>query len=131
MRRCVPLLLVVLTVAFAPAPLPRAERRPGGNGFGEIEGHWEWSGTPLHITPNRFTHSADYDYEMKIDTSVRPFTFDLRGIGRSNGGRDFTGIYKVEGDNLTLSYNSGKGNRPTSFDGPGKGIVQVYKRVRR
>ena len=42
---------------------------------------------------------------------------------------EFTGIYKIEGDNLTLSYNSGRSSRPTSFEGQGKGIVQVYKRT--
>ena len=131
MRRYFLWLFVALTVAFAPAPLPRADRRPTFNGFSEIEGHWESGGTKLHITPNRFTHSADCYYEMIIDTRVRPYTFDLRGLGRSCAGADFTGIYKVQNGDLILSYNAGRGSRPTSFDGPGKGYVQVYKRVGR
>ena len=131
MRRCVLLLLVASAVGFAPAPLPRAERHTRPDGFREIEGHWISGGSKLHITPGRFTHSADCYYEMKIDTSKRPFEFDLRGLGSSCVGRDFTGIYKVEGDKLILSYDSGRLNRPTSFDGPGAGYVQVYKRVSR
>src|SRR5437879_54142 len=127
MRRFV-LLFAFLAVAFAPAPLPRVERRtdaPGG--FREIEGHWECGGTQLHITPGRWTHSADCYYDMKINTRVRPFQVELRGLGRSCTGAEFTGIYKVEGDRFILALTSGKGPRPTTFDGP----VDVYRRVSR
>jgi uncharacterized protein (TIGR03067 family) len=128
MRRLV-LLSVVLALAFAPAPLPRPEqkRRPHGGGFHEIEGHWEAGGTKLEITPGRWTHSADCFYEMTIDTTSRPYKFDIHGIGGSNTGLNFSGIYKVEGDRLIMAYVPGKGSRPTSLDRPSI----TYVRVRR
>lgn len=128
MRHAVLLSLVVLVVGFAPAPLPRHERRarPVGD---ELSGKWDRSGTKLEIAAGRFTHSADYDYELKTDPSATPRTYRIKGVGRSNGGWEFCGVYKVEGDTLTLSYNSGT-NLPTAFDGPGKGSInEVYKRV--
>ena|SRR5262249_19783592 len=128
-RYAVLLVFAALTVGFAPAPLPRPERR--GPGVNEMEGRWESGATKVHITHNRFTHSDDYDYELRTDRTARPMTFDLRGIGRQNQSYSFTGIYKVEGDTLTLSYNSGTGNRPTSFAGQGAGYTQVYKRISR
>src|SRR5262245_3179742 len=92
--------LVVLTVGFAPAPFPRAERRAPARL--DIEGYWEDSTTKLHVTRTRFTYDADYDYELTLDPTARPPTFDLRGIGRKNAGWEYRGIYKVEGGRLTI-----------------------------
>src|SRR5262245_8248457 len=127
-RRCILLLSLCLAVGFAPAPFPRADRRP--KPINEMLGRWERPGTKLEITHDRFTHSADYDYALTLNVSVNPRTYDIRGVGRSNAGWEFRGVYKVEGDTLILSYNSGT-NRPLGFDGPGKGSInEVYKRVR-
>jgi uncharacterized protein (TIGR03067 family) len=126
--RCLLLLCLSLAVGFAPAPLPRVDRKPKVSN--EMLGLWERPGTKLEITPDRFTHSADYDYSLTINPNVMPKTYDIRGIGRSNVGWTFTGIYKVEGNSLILSYNNGT-TRPTAFNGQGQGgINEVYKRVR-
>jgi len=74
--------------------------------------------------------APDYDYALTIDANASPRTYDIRGVGRSSAGWEFRGIYKVEGDTLILSYNSGT-TRPTSFEADGKGSInEVYKRVR-
>lgn len=126
MRRCL-LLLAVFTVAFAPAPLPRAERRPKPQGL--LVGTWKGNYL-LTITETRLNYSEGYEYELRLDPSATPPAYDLRGVGRNNTGWVFSGIYRLEGDTLTLSYNNGT-SRPTTFSGQGSGIVEKYQRISR
>ena len=133
MRRSVPILFVVLALGFAPAPFPRAERK--GKAVNEMIGMWS-GGSQLEITHDRMNYnpgSGSYSYALRIDPGTRPARYDIKGVAEGRKvGREFNGIYRVEGDTLTLCYNSGSQNRPTSFDGPGKGsFTEVYKRVRR
>jgi uncharacterized protein (TIGR03067 family) len=63
---------------------------------------------------------------FRIDSSKNPKTFDLI----SQGDQVSPGIYKLEGDVLTMCRTSGTGDRPTEFkttaDG---GILTVWKRA--
>jgi len=130
MRRFV-LLFVVLTVAFAPAPLPRPDRRPKTENV--MIGLWS-SGSVLEITNDRMTYHPGTahrcEYVLQINTAVSPWHYDITGVpGTSTAGRTYTGIYKVEGDTLTLCYTSGNTNRPTAFDKGG--LIETYKRTSR
>jgi uncharacterized protein (TIGR03067 family) len=118
------ILAAVLALAFAPAPFPRAERRKAP--VSDMEGLWEGPHKML-ITPTRMTFlsGARNDYELRIDHNARPKTFDIKGVNAPSA--VYKGIYRVEGDTLTVSYNSGN-NRPRAFN---DGITQVYKRVPR
>jgi uncharacterized protein (TIGR03067 family) len=83
----------------------------------------------MRITPTRMTFlsGAKCDYELQIDHAARPKKFDIRGVsGNSASGNVFKGIYRVEGDTLTVCYASGD-NRPLDFNRGG--ITQVYKRT--
>jgi uncharacterized protein (TIGR03067 family) len=67
-------------------------------------------------------------YALVIDGTKRPATYDLSGIGT---GAKFLGIWRLEGDTLTLCYNSFGLGRPTAFEGPGKGtFTEVYRRIK-
>jgi uncharacterized protein (TIGR03067 family) len=134
MRRSVLLLFVLVALGFAPAPFPRAERR--GKAANEMIGLWGPQGhVTLEITQDRMIYSPGagaYEYALRINPG-RPAGYDITGIAQQNKGWQFTGIYKVEGDTLTLCYVSGTTNRPASFEEALKGssFTEVYKRVRR
>src|SRR5262249_52961227 len=126
-RGCLLLSFVLLAAGFAPAPLPRHERRDSRPG-NDLVGSWTGSGDLL-VTHDRFNHSGNV-YELRVNTAPPPETPDLRGAG-SVAGREYTGIYKVEGGKLTVSYNSGRTPRPTAFKGPGVGqFVEDFTRVK-
>jgi uncharacterized protein (TIGR03067 family) len=124
------LLFAVLSLGFAPAPFPRPERRPPV----EVESLvGEWKGpNQLIVTSERMDFNTN-GYRVTFDRRVRPAAFDLKGVeGTGGAGRNFAGIYRLEGDTLTICYNAGDGPRPMAFEGPGKGMfTEVYTRVRR
>ena len=128
-RVCVTLPLLLFLLAFAPAPFPRSERRtPPVN---DLVGKWAYQSSgaiSFVITQHRMTYNAEYDYAIKVNSRASPKTYDLVGVGRANQGWEYRGIYKIEGDVLTHTYNPGT-KRPMAFDGPGRGeAVEVYKR---
>jgi uncharacterized protein (TIGR03067 family) len=130
MRRCVLLSLIVLSLAFAPAPLPtRPARKPPEL---QIFGSWKQvnvSTVTLVVTHDSLTYvnsdRAPSAYGARFDAARRPMTYDLlRGQGVA-----FVGIYKIEGDRLTLYYRGGSQNRPTSFE-QGGAHKEEFTRVR-
>jgi uncharacterized protein (TIGR03067 family) len=65
----------------------------------------------------------------KIDGSKKPATIDMAVQEGKDKGKSQIGIYKLEGDNLTLVLaNAGIKERPKSFDGAPQVEVSVFKR---
>lgn len=132
MRRSVALLLAASSLAFAPAPFSRPERRAAA--VNELIGEWAHPGSPnqayLVITHDRIEYGSPVNvYALKVDLRALPRTYDITGVSPGNQNAEFRGIYKVEGDRLTLNYNSGTTNRPTSFEQNGRGqSYEVYVR---
>src|SRR5262245_44308779 len=99
-----PLLLCValLSLGFAPAPFPRHERRAPADSWAEMRGDWQL----IRVTADRmiphYKHGDDAAYALTIDISVRPARFALRGVGVQVQGREYSGIWRVEGDTLIL-----------------------------
>jgi uncharacterized protein (TIGR03067 family) len=126
-------LLAMSALAFAPAPFERPKRQPKADAP-TMEGLWRrQGGDTVRITPTTWTNSPQRggppDFGMKINARTSPASFDMT-IHRT-GNPHLCGIYKVEGDRLTINYNSAARPRPTAFDGPGKGGgTEVFTRVR-
>src|SRR5262249_52816169 len=125
-----PLLLLSLSsLAFAPAPLPRAQRQAAASP--SMEGSWH-SDRPMLVSATHVTFgdaSAPPYSRVVVDRAARPAAFDL--VPLRGGEAMWLGIYKVEGQTLTICYNEASRGRPTGFDGPGKGQhTEVFRRVR-
>lgn len=136
MRRAVLLTLAVLTLAFAPAPFPRPQRRLSPRDLAQGEWLGRESRQQLRVAGERMTYNPDtpnaIEYVWKTDTTSSPATYHAVGVaGGSASGREFRGIWRVQGDTFWMSYNYGKQPLPTAFEGQGKGqMVEVYVRAR-
>jgi uncharacterized protein (TIGR03067 family) len=66
----------------------------------------------------------------KIDLSKEPKTIDLDGVGPGGEKSLLLGIYKLEGDTLTLCRATGTTERPKEFKTTEEGgFLTVWKRV--
>jgi uncharacterized protein (TIGR03067 family) len=138
-RTFAPLLLALaaLCLAFAPAPLPRAKRTSTNGLAPSIEGRWLIEGPRLlEISATNWTLDPDRapgpSYRLSTDRAAYPPTFDLFGVHTGGDGQpQWLGIYKIEGDTLTICYNRAENGRPITFDGPDMGrFTQTFRRAR-
>ena len=129
-----PLLLALCSLAFAPAPLPKAKRQARSAGP-TMEGLWrrQRGGGTVRITATTWTNRPEMggspDFDVRTDPRASPATFDMSMHGATS--LYLRGIYKVEGDVLTIHYRHAKRGRPAAFDEPAEGAgTEVFTRVR-
>jgi uncharacterized protein (TIGR03067 family) len=129
MRRCALLLPALLSLAFAPAPFARPVKKEA---VPTIEGKWTQVGKPsvtLIVTRESLEfHNEGGNvnaYRLTYNSASAPKSYELR---RRDGESLFIGIYRVEGDLLTLCDRA-NGPRPLTFDEPHTAI-DVFKRLK-
>jgi uncharacterized protein (TIGR03067 family) len=149
MRKCLLLLVVAVIGAggFAPAPFPRPRR--SAEDPKQIQGEWvlerheiegrdqttvRWQ---MVIEGNRLTYRNGgqiiSDWTISLGPSRNPKTMDSRPNGNlgPNGAASHLGIYKVEGDTLTVCCQPAPA-RPAVFESKGKGCnLMIFRRAKR
>jgi uncharacterized protein (TIGR03067 family) len=119
MFRLVLLLAVGLSLAFAPAPFPRpAKRDPNKEDLKKIQGTWQepggfvWviRGSRLKFVVGGKTIS---EWQITLDAGKKPKQFDLHWRAGSGQGVSPLGIYRLQGDVLTVCFDDE--TRPTDF----------------
>jgi uncharacterized protein (TIGR03067 family) len=136
------LLAATLSLSFAPAPFPKPD--PTKEDTKKLQGTWikvrsfppgngEGEGR-LEINGGRMRYSLQGtlagEYSLSIDARKKPKLFTFKGTGGLADGFGYRGIYRLEGDQLTICYVMGDGlQRPTDFDTSKDGVIlSAYKR---
>jgi uncharacterized protein (TIGR03067 family) len=135
-----PLLLAATLVVSA----PKLKDRPGADPY-----LGRWAATNLLVNGQADPQWAGLEYEFGpagkwtiyrngeelsggprtylADPKPRPAAMDLtEGVA----GKPMPGIYKVEGDTLTVAFHIGGGVRPGTFDGAPGVMTIVFSRVK-
>lgn len=157
MRRILPL-LVLSSLAFAPAPFPRPQRRadPGVNEQ-RVQGEWktvimesftpgglkqkhEW---PVAMVRIKGRHWTSFDgggqilahYSLALDTSTRPTSLDWykgdQGGAPVEPSPGWVGLIRLSGDTMQIIYVHGARERRPTFERPPQdGFLITLRRVR-
>jgi uncharacterized protein (TIGR03067 family) len=67
---------------------------------------------------------------LKLDPTKKPKAYDAKGTDPEGQAHESVGIYKIEGDTLTVCYVAVGKDRPTEFkaDAGSEAVLQVFKR---
>lgn len=145
MRRLLLLLVAASSLGFAPVPFPK----PAGSDQRRIQGTWVlverrfsgvrqqtgtqryiFSGTALTLVDN----SGKYFWQFSLDPKATPKHLDMwyHPTPKAPPSR-LSAVYSLNGDTLTICYNSGNWNtRPKDLSGKARSDVHyVFNREKR
>lgn len=131
------LLLCAFTLAFAPAPFPKTRER-GGQQFASLEGKWTYVAQTIggwqlpRESRNEIwveiqgasywrcgTGGVRQESRLTLDPKRQPKEFTLTFTHPISGKVSVSkGIYRLDGDRLTLCYNATGNTRPAKFESP-------------
>jgi uncharacterized protein (TIGR03067 family) len=147
-RRTLPCLAsAALSLAFAPAPLPKPDSNKVD--LKAMQGKWtrtllvmggsttrQARGAEVTVTlkGDRMEFSASDVWKLTLDAKARPRRIGLRGAVPRVAKHLFLGVYRLEGDKLTICCRpvpDAKGKRPASFDPAQPGVwLEVFERIK-
>lgn len=118
-------LLLLASLAFAPAPLPRRDREKAQDDLVRIQGVWDrisHNGQPgprsvVEVKGDVWIAVVHgHSWRFKFDQTARPRRVELVSIESPNS--YYIGVYKFEGDTFTYSLrvNAKEEQRPLDFD---------------
>jgi uncharacterized protein (TIGR03067 family) len=72
-------------------------------------------------------------WEFRLDPTATPRRIDRTSLGTEyvERGNFLRGIYRFDGDKLTICYAQNKGSRPTEFDSGTRDYLMVLTRAGR
>jgi uncharacterized protein (TIGR03067 family) len=87
----------------------------------------------LVVKDEKFTlklKRGDMEGTLKLDPTKKPKAYDAKATDPEGKTHESIGIYKIEGDTLTVCYVAAGKDRPTEFkaDAGSEAVVQVFKR---
>ena len=137
MRRVL-LLIVVLSLAFAPIPKPKSRKTDSTKeDLKAMQGEWAEQfadSTLITIVGDRMVYTSDYGWKFTLNAKTTPKRIESFGVGPRLGGKTRLGIYRLEKDKLTICWrldSVGKPDWPVSFDPAQKDVwLQVFERVK-
>lgn len=90
-----------------------------------------FAGAKLQLTKTTYEFGND-KATYAVPSTIPPAKIDIRGTAGPIAGRTIQAIYQVTGDELTICYQLGAGERPVSFTPPkGSQVLLVhYRRVK-
>jgi uncharacterized protein (TIGR03067 family) len=126
------LLLLVLLASLGFAPAPFLEKKRKRSPLDELQGSWFASGTEARIVGDNLTYYRNGtptgpSYALTINPTASPREYDARGVGKWSS-LNFDGIYKIEGDTLTMCSVSRGGTRPKVFVATGGAGLYIMTR---
>jgi uncharacterized protein (TIGR03067 family) len=151
MRRSALLLLLlaaVASLAFAPAPLPKPD--PTKADWQKLQGKWvrlsfTVGGQPMQMkdtttvvfSGNRLKYTgptmSTHEWSINLDAKKKPKVLDMTGVQGGEKGVTYWGIYRLEGDTLTVCGFKGTNDsaRPRDFNGFKPGVlIEIFKRLK-
>ena len=131
MWRTLLLLALLASLGFAPAPFLEKKRKRSP--IDELQGSWFGkSGSEARIVGDNLTYyqngaATGPSYALTLNPTASPREYDARGVGKWSSLK-FDGIYKIEGDTLTMCSVPTGGIRPKTFVAVGSAGLYIMKR---